>query len=150
MLVVKLVGIALIIAASTFIGYLKSYNLSARCKNLSLFLDGINALYENIEQGGETLDNAIANAFSKCSFLIREDEKFHCCDDFFKKDKNLIDDFFKYIGLSSKKVECDRINNFKIKVKKQINDAENENQQKGKIYRVLGLCVGLTIAILLI
>lgn len=150
MFVVKLVGIVLTVISCALIGFFKSYILSSRIKKLSLFLDGVNMLYENIEQEGESLNEAIKNSFFKCEFLRLEHGSYLCYDDALKQDKTIIDDFFKDLGHATKKIECDRINNFKLKLKSHITDAERENSQKGKIYKVLGICLGLSVAILLI
>ncbi len=150
MFVVKIFGIVLIVFSCAFIGFLKSYALTSRCKKLSLILDGVNILYENIEQSGNELHIAIENSFEKCSFLKCENGMFICHDIDLKKDKSLIEEFFISIGSSTRKIECDRINNFKIKLKTHIRDAENDYEQKGKLYGTLGICIGLAIAILLI
>ncbi len=150
MFIVKLAGIVLITFSCAIIGFLKSNALASRYKKLLLLLDGVNTLYENIEQGGNTLDIAIKNSFKDCDFLRCEKGMFTCADADLKKDKILIEEFFCKLGSSTKKVECDRINNFKIKLKAQLKNAQNESEQKGKIYGTLGICIGLTIAILLI
>ena len=150
MLTVKLVGIILIIASSTFIGFLKSHSLAARCKKLMLILDDTNTLYEYIEQGGVTLDSAIRYSFSNCDFLSYENGKILCFDNDLKGDAAEIEDFFMCLGTSVKKTECDRINSFKQKMNTRLKEAENNVVQKSKIYQTLGICIGLTIAILLI
>lgn len=150
MLAAKLSGIVLIVFSSAFIGFFKSYALASRCKKLSQLLDGANTLYENIEQGGNTLDIAIKSSFQNCDFLRCETDSFVCTDADLKKDKCLIEDFFCGLGSSTKKSECDRINNFKIKLKAHLKDAQNESEQNGKLYGTLGICIGLAIAILLI
>ncbi len=150
MFAVKLVGATLIVISSAFIGLLKSYALASRCKKLSLFFDGVNTLCESIEQSGDTLDIIIKNSFSKCGFLKCENGVFRCYDEHLKKDRSLIEEFFKTLGFLPKKIECDRINNFKIKLKTHINEAEDAYRQTGKVYGALGICAGLTIAILLI
>lgn len=150
MFTVKLLGIILIVISSSFIGFSKSYALSARYKKLSLFYDGINTLYEYIEQGGCELNIVIKNSFSKCAFLSRESDKLLCFDADLKKDKALIEEFFVCLGTCTKRVECDRINAFRQKIKTHLKEAQNDILQKSKIYQTFGICIGLTVAILLI
>lgn len=150
MLAVRMSGIALIVFSCAFIGFLKSHNLATRYKKLLLLLDGANTLYENIEQCGNTLDVAIKNSFGQCGFLKCEKGLFVCIDADLKKDKFLIEEFFKGLGSSTQKTEFDRINSFKVKLKTHIKEAQNDSEQKGKIYATLGVCTGLIIAILLI
>ncbi len=150
MLTVKLLGIVLIVVSSSFIGFLKSNSLTNRYKKLSLFYDGINILYDYIEQGGYELDIAIKNSFSKCVFLKRESDKLLCFDADLKKDKKIIEEFFVCLGTCTKRVECDRINAFRQKIKTHLKEAQNDILQKSKIYQTFGICIGLTVAILLI
>lgn len=150
MLLVKLIGIVLIVVSGAFLGFLKSYGLSLRYKKLLQFLDGINMLYENIEQGENELNTAIRNSFSRCNFLEFKNGNFVCCDFDLKKDKSTIDEFFIKLGSATKKTECDRINNFKLKIKSHLKEAEQDVAQKSKIYSSLGICLGLVVAILLI
>lgn len=150
MFVVKLIGIGLIFLSCAFTGFLKKNTLAARLKKLLLLFDGVNTLYENIEQGANTLDIAIKNSLGNCNFIKCENGIFICTDSDLKKDKCIIEDFFYGLGSATKRLECDRINNFKIRLKTQIKDAQIENEQKGKIYGTLGICLGLAIAILLI
>ena len=150
MLIVKLIGISLIFLSCAFTGFLKRNALAARLKKLLLLFDGVNILYENIEQGVNTLDIAIKNSLGNCGFIKCEKRFFICTDSDLKKDKYIIEEFFCGLGSATKRIECDRINNFKIKLKTQIKDAQIESEQKGKIYGTLGICLGLAIAILLI
>ena len=151
MFAIKMLGISLIVTASAVTGFLKSSSLTARCKKLSVVCEGADALYEYIDQGGCELDTAIKNAFSKCDFLNFKNGKIFCCDgDLKSEDKSVISDFFSSLGASAKKAECDRIINFKLKMKTHLKQAQNDEIQKSKIYRVLGICTGLTVGILLI
>ncbi len=150
MLVIKLLGVIGIVISSTCIGISKSRSLTARCKKLSLFLEGVNALYESIDQGGCELEDAIKLSFKKCDFLSFQKSECICDDNDLKSDKEYIEDFFKNIGFSVKKVECERINTFVLKLKNYIKEAENDVSQKARVYKSIGICVGLTIAILLV
>ena len=117
MFIFKIVGVCLIIASSTYIGFLNSKSLVERRRKLLLLLDGVNTLYNHIEQGEFELEIAIKNAFCKCNFLTFGNEKIVCDDNDLKKDKFLVNDFFMRLGRSTKKVECDHINLFITKIK---------------------------------
>lgn len=151
MFIIKLFGIFLIVIASAAAGFLKSLSIKNRSKKLSAFCDGLNTLYEYVEQGGCELDAAIKNSFLKCAFLQHKNGRFSILDnDLTADDKAMIDEFFETLGLSAKKAECDKINGFKLKIKKQLKDAENDVSQKSKIYQTFGICIGLTLGLLLI
>ncbi len=150
MFIIKAIGVFLIVVSSALIGLLKSRSLQERRKKLGLLLDGTNIFLNYIQQGECELEIAIKNAFLKCNFLNLNGKKILCCDNDLKNDKALIEDFFRVLGNSTKMIECNRINQFKIKLKSRLNEAENDVAQKVKIYQILGICIGLTIGILLI
>lgn len=151
MLMVKLLGILLIVFASAVIGFSKSRSLMLRCRKLLLLSDGINMLFEYIEQEGCELRDAVEKSFAKCEFLnLKEGINVSCDNDLSGDDKSEIASFFAQLGSGTKKSECDRISNFKLKIKSLYNAAEKEASQKCKIYQTFGICTGLCIGILLI
>ena len=151
MLLVKLLGIFLVVISCSVAGFLKSLSIKNRGKKLSIFCDGLNTLYEYINQGGTELFSAIQNSFSKCNFLCCENHKICCEDgDLSHEDKAIINSFFASLGHSAKKAECDRISTCKITMQKRLKDAENDTFQKCKIYQTFGVCIGLAVGILLI
>lgn len=150
MFIIKIFGVVLVVASSSIIGFLKSRSLVERNKKLLLLSDAVNTFYNYIEQGGFELDFSIKNAFSKCNFLTFGHNEILCNDSDLKKDKSLIEEFFVRLGNSTKKVECDHINHFILKLKTVLVDAQNDVTQKSKVYQTLGVCVGLTIGILFI
>lgn len=151
MLAVKAAGVILIVISCSMAGFLKSRCVLARVKKMSLFCDGLELLFEYIEQGNCELKTAFKTAFSKCGFLTFEKNNAVCRDnDLTVEDKILINEFFCSLGTSAKKAECDRINNFKIKMKTHLKDIETNMAQKSKIYQTFGICIGLTLGILLI
>ena len=150
MYLIKTFGVLLVVVCCSLIGVLKSNLLRRKVNKLSIFLDGVNALYNYIEQGEFELKTAIKNAFSKCLFIDFSGQKVVCDDVCLKKEKPLIEEFFKHLGLSTKKIECDYINHFKIKVQACLKDAENDALNKCKIYQILCVCSGLVLGILLI
>lgn len=151
MFLVKIFGIFLIAVSCAAAGILKGLSIKNRSHKLSAFCDGLDTLYEYIEQGGTELLSAMKISFSKCSFLCFENNKFCCKDvDLSREDKTEINEFLMRLGMSSKKAECDRINCFKLKIKTHLKDAQKDVSQKSKIYQTLGICLGLTVGILLI
>lgn len=150
MLIFKISGAVLVVISSAYIGFLKCNSMCLRHRKLLLFMDGVNTLYNCIKQGEFDLKTAIKNSFSGCEFLLLNNPKIQCNDVDLKKDKALIEDFFITLGHSTKMVECERISIFKLKLKSNINEALNEIEQKGRLYKILGVCVGIVIAIFLI
>lgn len=148
---VKLCGVLLVILSCSTAGFLKSRCVLLRVKKLSLFCDGLDQLFEYVQQGNCELKTALKTAFLKCEFLSFQNTNVLCCDnDLNSDDKALINDFFSLLGASPKKAECDRISNFKLKMRTHLKDAESDMSQKSKIYQTFGICIGLALGILLI
>ena len=151
MLVVKLFGVLLVVFVSAVMGFLKSRSLVKRSTKLALLSDGVNLLFEYIEQEGCELDEAVQKSFNKCDFLnFKNGVKINCDADLSDEDKIETENFFAQLGTGTKKAECDRIVNFKLKINNLHNDAEKEASQKCRIYQTFGICIGLSIGILLI
>ena len=151
MSLIKTVGVSCIVASCIFAGFFKSYSVKSRSRKLSLFCDGLDLLYEYIEQGNCELQAALKKSFSKCSFLTFQNTNTVCKDgDLNADDKEIINSFFISLGRSVKKAECDRINSCKNVMSKRASAAAADTLQKCKLWQTCGICVGLTIGILLI
>ncbi|MBR6501953.1 MAG: stage III sporulation protein AB [Clostridia bacterium] len=150
MYLIKLFGVLLIVICCSLIGVFKSNSLRQKVRKLSMLIDGLNALYNYIDQGEFELNIAIKNAFCKCRFLNFSAVKILCDDADLKNEKPLIEEFFMRLGQSTKKIECDYINHFKTKMQACLNDARDDVVNKCKIYQILGVCSGLTLGILLV
>lgn len=147
----KTAGVTLIVISCSLAGFLKSRSVIARGKKLSLLCDGILLLFEYIDQGNYELGDALKTAFSRCDFLSFEKSDYICCDsDLSVDDKLIISDFFRSLGCSAKKADCDRIKSFSTLMQKRQKEAQDEAKQKSKVYQTLGVCIGLSIGILLI
>ena len=151
MWIIKLLGIVIVVLVSAFTGFLKSNMLAERYKKLSAIYDGTNNLYEYVQNSGCELFEAVKNSYSGINFLHIKNGAFMCdYNALTKEDTKLIDAFFISLGASAKKIECDKINNFRLKLNTHIKQAKTNYEQKGKIYQTFGICIGLTIAVLLI
>jgi hypothetical protein len=151
MLVVKLFGVLLVVFVSAVMGFLKSRSLTNRSTKLAMLFDGTNMLFEYIEQEGCELDEAVKKSFKNCDFLsFKNGVEISCDADLNNEDKAETENFFALLGTGTKKTECDRIANFKLKIKSLHTAAEKEASQKCRIYQTFGICIGLSIGILLI
>ena len=148
---IKSTGVLLIVVSFAMAGFFKSRSIKARAKKLSALCDGLDLLFEYIEQSGSTLEVALGVAFSKCDFLEFQKTAALCHDnDLTADDKAAITDFFASLGHSAKKAECDRIQSFKSVMTRRARVALEEAPQKCKLWQTMGICTGLVIGILLI
>lgn len=151
MSVFKAVGIILVLGTCFLCGFSKSSSVLNRHKKMLLFCEGLNNLYEYIEQENGELETVLKNAFIKCDFLSFENGNISVRDgDLTAEDRRVIKDFLVQLGSSAKKFDCDRIKSFEKITKQQLCNSEKDTKQKSKIYITFSLCIGFTVAILLI
>lgn len=149
--VFRAAGAVLVALSCSMLGLYKSRSVSARAKKLLLFCNGLDELFEYIEQQTLELEPAITKAFEKCDFIKKQKVKFLCIDaDLNTEDKDIINNFLISLGFSAKKTECDRIKALKSVIEKRTQAAFNEKGQKCRLWQAFGVCTGLILGILLI
>lgn len=151
MLVIKVIGISLAVLSCICFGFFKSFSIKSRAKKLSLISNGMIMLNEYIEQSNLELDIALKKAFSKCNFLDFSNDEIIISDkDLTFEDKKFLKDFFADLGKYTKKSECDRIKLYYTDIQKIADIAFSESFQKCKLWQTFGICIGLTLGVLLI
>ena len=145
----KLFGILIIVAVSSLYGFRASAHLRERVKALGKYMMLIDEMEDNIR-----LKIGIEEMFS--SLLIKELLTYENYKVEFKKeglgkgDIKLLEDFFAKIGFGDTTSQTELCKLYKELVGKKEKEAEQETQQKAKLYSVLGFSFGLFAAILLI
>lgn len=169
---IKIVGIALIVIASSKIGFVFASRLDKRRKNLIDFKDALSFIEGEISFGKSSPAQAFLN-FSNCRkgmvsdfFLymykrLSEDKLTvsGACENAFgkyewkmcitKEDVKILTDFFARLGKSDAKNEMKNIYNTTVKLNGQIGAAQNECDTSCKMYKSGGILVGMLIAVLL-
>ena len=145
----KLFGILIIITVSSLYGFRASSHLRERVKVLGKYVILIDEMEDNIR-----LKIGIEEMFS--SEIIKEMLSYENYKVEFKKeglnknDIKLLDDFFAKIGFGDTTSQTELCKLYKELVGKKEKEAEQETQQKAKLYSVLGFSFGLFAAVLLI
>lgn len=151
MFAIKITGISVTVLSCFLFGFFKSRSFKMRYRKLILFCDGLDLLYEYVEQENCELITALKKAFKGCGFISFNGDCVLCRDgDLSKDDKAVIDAFFSLLGKSAKKIECDRIKSTKNALKKRAEEIFDEAPKKCKLWQTGGICIGLFIGILLI
>lgn len=150
-LVVKVSGVILCSLSVMLIGFLKSISLKNRVNKLGSICHALDILYEHINYGEIPLEEALQKSFKDCNFIKVCGNEISLDDgDFELQDIQIIDSFFKDLGKSGKKAECERICAIAAILRKEEVIAQKSALEKAKLWQTGGVCLGLIIAILLI
>lgn len=171
---IKLLGIIMILASSTIIGFLFGENLKKRFEQLNEFERAINHLQNEIIYAYTSLPEAIINVSEKSGQPIKNFLKdiseclsnnevnsvYEAFEISYMKNKNNFklhkNDIDVLITLSKTLGECDIDGEKRMfeltldNLRKQIDYAENNMNKSLKMYRYLGFSVGAAVVIILL
>ncbi|SNX55359.1 stage III sporulation protein SpoIIIAB [Thermoanaerobacterium sp. RBIITD] len=170
---IKIIGMTMVLASSTLIGYILSLKYSLRWRTLRSLISSLNILMTEITYGKITLSEAfmkvskISNLSVKQLFIstseILNSNKGYTAGEAWEiaikkmKDINLNEEDIEILksfgnGLGNSDI-YNQENNYKLTVellKKQLIDAEESSKKNEKMYKNLGLLVGIAIIIIFI
>ncbi len=148
---VKVAGIIICVLSATLFGFLKGVSLKSRVKKLRQLSLALDTLYEHINYGEIPLEEALKKSFYSCDFIkLRGFSVTFQDSDFDAEERQIINEFFVCLGRSGKKAECERIKATAAILRKKEIQANNTVAEKAKLWQTGGVCIGLTIGILLI
>lgn len=134
----KLLGFLLIISVSTCLGFLKSNSLNLRRKKLCAIKNGITDLKQHIRLSNTEIDNLINVCFNNVPDRYSNLQN---------SDIEIIEGFFKDLGMSDSKSEIDRCELYIGLLDNQINEAENNYIELSRLYKSIGFLGGIFICI---
>lgn len=151
MLVIKLSGLALIFLSSSLFGFYKARLLGARVKTIGGIIGSLSCLKEQIEYGGGELGSILPLCFSDTDAVCIDTDGIKVSSSILTaEDKGILDDLFAVLGSADSATECSRIERCLSLLKRQYHTAQDELNQKGKLWRSGGVCLGAAICIFLI
>lgn len=169
LIIIKSILFFFIFLASTYIGILISNRYKNRVKDLKEFKSFINIIntkirytYEPIGEICEDLskmsDSNIGKIFYKVRFLIKdksitkswEEAIDEYGNNFSKEDKDIIKNLGRMLGKTDIEGQASEIEQLQEFLKMQIEKAEKDKQKNEKLYKSLGMVIGLAIIIILI
>lgn len=153
----KMLSCVLIISCSTIVGFSYSTKLYERKKILENFVLLLKNYSTRIRYNSQCLSVVFSDNFMNYSFC--DDKPF--CDQWIKMleqyfkilsvdDIRILTDFSKSVGTADEQSEQKNIEMYTKLLQANIEKAKDDIAQKSKLYRTLGLSLGLVIAILLI
>jgi len=108
----------------------------------------VEKIKNQIRSGNDDFFFAFNNAFCDIDSIEIIDKKLRFANNLLlKEDKDIIFELFGALGTSDIKGECEKIEIYDGIIEKQYLSAKCEYEQKGKIYKTFGFCVGLGLVI---
>lgn len=142
----KLLGLLLILTASSLAGIYKSLKLRERTAKLNRIYRSLTELRERVRLSSGEIGVLLNICFGNdCilkdgCFTVNENE---LSDD----DIKLLNEFLSEIGMSDASAECDRIELYAALVLKSCNEAEQKCRELCRLYNTLGILCGIFICI---
>jgi stage III sporulation protein AB len=161
---VKYLGLVFIVLCGFGVGYYLSKRLKTRYDFLTAFKDFLSTLEINLRFKNTEIFSLVklsAPELMKSFFKESREENFQlywsdCVSGVPKSfalkndDISLITEFGKLLGTTDIDGQLNHINLYKELIDKNINNSSEELKSKSKLYKLLGLFAGLTIALLLL
>ena len=140
-LLFKICGFSLIVLATTMIGFKKSGELKLRYKKLCNIQKGLNNLKERIRLQNGEIDRLIKLSFGE----------YPINSDYLENDEyDMVEEFFKNIGMSDSDSEYKRCELYISLIKTKADEALTKQNELSKLYKSMGVMGGLFICILLL
>lgn len=169
MLFIKYINIGLVFAATFLIGYFTSKKYSNRVEELKELQTALNILETKIKftyeplseifmQLSEILKGKIGSIFKNMSQEIKNSSANQTINKSFEtvetdlktEDIKIIENLGKILGKTDKEGQVSQIELTSTFLKSQISKAEKEEEKNVKLYKTLGVTVGLAFVIILI
>ena len=145
----KVIGIILTVAVSSAVGLRAAARLTARYKKLQSFCAFIDEIADRMRLG-EELERIYKSPAAKGLLLSDGYNAAVIREGITNEDADMLDGFFKTLGMGDTESCVSRCTLFSEIVKKEAAKAENEMNSKSRLYSLLGLLGGIFIAIILI
>ena len=141
MLIFKIFGFFMIISTTYLFGFFKANGLKNRQKKLQNIQKGIISLKEKIRANAGEIPELLTSSFG-----IFPIDYAHLL----KGDVEILEEFFKGVGMGDTKAEYERCELYITLLNPKIEEAKTEVLELGKLYKNIGLFVGIFICIILL
>mgnify|MGYP002523828656 FL=1 len=148
-ILIKITGLALVLAVSTAIGFLRAAALKTREKRLFGLYLCMCDLKERIRLENDELRDVLKKSFN--GQVSETDGGFKISvNGILPEDEKLINEYFSSAGMSDPDAEYERAQLYASLVKKQHSAAAANSAQLCKLYKTIGFMAGIFICIFLI
>lgn len=157
----KLAGAVMIILAGTLVGYVKSMNLKIRWESIKKIIYSLHIMENEISYGKNSMDKILEKIgimnglkFSISNTNNSEDAFLSALKigelSLLSEDVEIVKNFSKSLGKTNSHVQMQNIKNAITSLEILEKDAKREYEKFGKMYRNMGMLLGLMVVILLV
>lgn len=157
----KLTGAVMIILAGSLVGYFKSLKLKTRWESLKKIIYSLHIMENEISYGRSSMDKILEKIRVMNGLGFDVENKKSSEDAFLsainkdelalsKGDEELMRSFSKTLGKTDARVQLKNIKNTVKSLEIMEKDAKLEYEKYGKMYRNMGMLLGLAAVILLV
>lgn len=143
----KLIGLIMILSASSLAGFAKSLSLRQRYKTLCEIYRSMSDLKERIRISSGEVERLVRLSFESGTAEFRGGSLKINAAGLEKGDISLLNDFFSNLGMSDAESECERTELYMSLVHKKCDEAEKKCGELCKLYDTLGILCGIFICI---
>ena len=143
----KTLGLIIIMSACSLAGFFKSFALKRRHKKLQNIYRSMSELRERIRMGTGEIENLVYLSFNTDTVCLQNGNAVIYNMYLEKSDAEILEEFFKALGMSDSESEYERIGLYMALTEKKCVEAENKCGEMCRLYSSLGVLCGLFICI---
>lgn len=143
----KSLGLIIILSACSLAGFFKSFALKKRHKKLLEIYRSMSDLRERIRMGTGEIEGLVYLSFSADTVMLSRGKAVINTMYLEKADAELLEEFFKDLGMSDSESEYERIGLYMALTDKKCGEAERKCGELCRLYSSLGILCGLFICI---
>lgn len=143
----KLIGLIMILSASSLAGFAKSMRLRQRYRTLCEIYRSMSDLKERIRVSSGEIERLVRLSFESGTAEFSGGSLKINAAGLEKGDISLLNDFFGNLGMSDAESECERTGLYMSLVHKKCDEAEKKCGELCKLYDTLGILCGIFICI---
>lgn len=146
----KILGLLTVFSISSILGFMKSSALSKRSQKLYGFSKGMSTLAERIRMGSGEINELLKISFDSEQIGLGING-ISVNEDYLKTDDvSLIKEFFEELGMNNIDSEYERTASYKTLIEIQRKSAEDDCNNLCRLYKTLGVLIGVFICIFLL
>lgn len=143
-LIIKLMGTLTLLVSMSAYGFYMASKVEVATKRILEYIACITELRDRISYNGGELLNIVKSAFGDLPIIIFENGRVHTADcGIGERERKIIDDFFIKLGTTERQGEINRAELCITLLKERHKHLAEENAQKAKLYRILGVSAGI-------
>ncbi len=148
-LLFKISGLVFVISSGWILGFLKSADLKKKSDKLLKISENLNRLSQKIEMGCGEINDVIFSVFSNDEISLKDGNYYYCGNDIKQKYRETVNELLSLIGTGNRESECKRIEMYSNLLFNGYKEEIAEYKSKSKIYRMFGLCIGISVVVFL-